>query len=294
MTHTRRPPFHRGGFLASALAAVAAITMITLPAGAQNTLRAQDQPRGANPALPTVFYIGDSTVRNGSGTGGNGEWGWGDMTGIYFDSAKVNVVNRAIGGRSSRTFVTEGRWDQVLEALRPGDFVIIQFGHNDGGAINDTSRARGSIRGIGEESQEIDNLMTKKHEVVHTFGWYMRKFIAESRAKGATPIVASLVTRNIWENGKAVRNKTDYAGWAEQMARAEGVAFLDLNEFIAREYDKLGEAATRPLFGRDHTHTTLPGAQLSARVVIGGLKGLPGNPLGAYFSPAAASIAPIR
>ena len=126
------------------------------------------------------------------------------MTGIYFDSAKVNVVNRAIGGRSSRTFVTEGRWDQVLEALRPGDFVIIQFGHNDGGAINDTSRARGSIRGIGEESQEIDNLMTKKHEVIHTFGWYMRKFIAESRAR---------LRRKVGASGRTPRSSGSIQKW---------------------------------------------------------------------------------
>ncbi|MEP7002222.1 MAG: GDSL-type esterase/lipase family protein, partial [bacterium] len=151
--------------------------------------------------LPTVFHIGDSTVRNGSGTGSNGQWGWGDLTSCYFDTAKVNIVNRALGGRSSRTYLTGGQWDKVLPMLKRGDVVIMQFGHNDGGALNDTSRARGSIRGFGDESEEIDNLLTHQHEVVHSFGWYMRKFIADTRAKGATPIVASLVPRNRWENG---------------------------------------------------------------------------------------------
>jgi lysophospholipase L1-like esterase len=58
----------------------------------------------------------------------------------YFDTAKINVVNRARGGRSSRTFLTEGLWDQVMGALKPGDYVIMQFGHNDPGPLDDTAR----------------------------------------------------------------------------------------------------------------------------------------------------------
>ncbi len=111
--------------------------------------------------MPTLFIIGDSTVRNGQGDGKNGQWGWGDLIGVYFDSSKINVVNCALGGRSSRTFITEGHWDKVLAQLKPGDFVMMQFGHNDGGALNDDSRARGSIKGTGDESQEIDNLLTR-------------------------------------------------------------------------------------------------------------------------------------
>jgi lysophospholipase L1-like esterase len=245
------------------------------------------------PASPTVFHIGDSTVRNGSGNGANGEWGWGDLMSVYFDTTRVNVANCALGGRSSRTFLTQGNWDRVLAMLKPADVVIIQFGHNDGGALNDTSRARGSIRGIGEETEEIDNLLTHQHEVVHTYGWYLRKFIADIRAKGATPIVASPVPRNIWEQGAVVRNKKDYAGWAEAVARSQGAAFLDLNELIAREYDAMGPERVRVLFGRDHTHTTLEGAKLNARVVIAALKGLHENPVGTYLSAEAVAVDPI-
>jgi lysophospholipase L1-like esterase len=250
-------------------------------------------PVPGNPALPTIFHIGDSTVRNGSGNGANGEWGWGDLTFCYYDTTRVNVVNRALGGRSSRTYLTQGHWDRVLTLLKPGDVVIMQFGHNDGGALNDTSRARGSIRGIGEETEDIDNLLTHQHEVVHTYGWYLRKFIADTRAHGATPVVASPVPRNIWERGAVVRNRKDYAGWAEEVARADGVAFVDLNELVAREYDTLGPEKVKTLFGRDHTHTVLEGARLNARVVIGSLKGLPGNPVGAYLSAEGATIRPL-
>ena len=76
---------------------------------------------------PTLFIIGDSTVRNSTA----GQMGWGDPLVAHFDPAKIEIINRAIGGRSSRTFLTEGRWDAVMAHLKPGDFVLIQFGHND-------------------------------------------------------------------------------------------------------------------------------------------------------------------
>jgi lysophospholipase L1-like esterase len=233
-----------------------------------------------NPALPSIFIAGDSTAARGNGTN---QQGWAVPFAGYFDPAKVNIVNRARGGRSSRTFITEGLWDQLLANVKRGDIVLIQFGHNDAGAINDTSRARGSLRGLGEETQEIDNLITKKHEVVHTFGWYLRKMIADTQAKGATPIVCSLIPRKIWKDGKIARNKDSHAGWAEQVAKAEGVAFVDLNEIIAQRYDELGPEKVNPLFGDEHTHTSAAGAELNAQCVIAGLKALQDDPLAPYL-----------
>src|SRR6476619_7401283 len=96
---------------------------------------------GAQTPLPTLYLIGDSTVHNGNGDGSNGQWGWGEPLADYFDAAKIKVVNRARGGRSSRTFLTEGLWDTVMAALQPGDFVIMQFGHNDPGPLDETARA---------------------------------------------------------------------------------------------------------------------------------------------------------
>jgi len=230
--------------------------------------------------LPSIFIAGDSTVARGAG---GAQQGWGVPFADYFDPTKVNVVNRARGGRSSRTFITEGLWDQLLANVKSGDIVLIQFGHNDGGAINDASRARGSLRGLGEETREIDNLLTKKHEVVHTFGWYLRKYIADTRAKGAAPIVCSLVPRKIWKDGKIVRNKDNYAGWAEQVAKAEGGAFVDLNEIIARRYDELGPEKVNALFADEHTHTTAAGAALNAQCVVAGLNALKDNPIEPYL-----------
>ena len=111
---------------------------------------------------PVLYIIGDSTVRNGDGTGKNGQWGWGNFIADYFETTKISVQNLAIGGRSSRTFITEGRWDKILAVLKKGDYVLIQFGHNDSGPLDDTARARGTINGIGNESRETYNPISKK------------------------------------------------------------------------------------------------------------------------------------
>ena len=262
------------------LVAPLALAISSTLAHAQGPVPPLPAPRDTT--LPTLFHIGDSTVRNGSGKGGNGQWGWGDMTSCWFDTTKLNVVNRAIGGRSARTYLSQGQWDRVIALVKPGDIVTMQFGHNDSSPVNDTSRARGTLRGIGEESEEIDNLLTRQHEVVHSFGWYLRRFISDTRARGATPVVVSLVPRNYWVDGRTRRDTANFAGWAQQVARAEDVGFVDLNALIAAEYDAAGEEAVKQFFVADRTHTTLAGAQLAARVAAAALSDLPKSPVAAY------------
>lgn len=249
-------------------------------------------PEAANPALPTLFLVGDSTVRNGDGTGKGGQWGWGEPLHDYFNQGKINVVNRALGGRSSRTYITEGRWQEVLDRLKPGDFILLQFGHNDSGPLDDAARARGTIKGVGDASQEIDNPITHKHETVHTYGWYMDEYVREGRAKGATVIVCSLIPRKIWDSPTHVHRNSgdDYGGWAREIADREHAPFIDLNEIIGSEYDHLGETAVEPLFADPHTHTSMAGARMNAEAVITGLKMLHPDPLAKYFSPAANEV----
>ena len=251
-------------------------------------------PVPANPKLPTLFLIGDSTVRNGQGDGNNGQWGWGEPLVALFDPTKINVVNRAVGGLSSRTYLTLDHWAQVLPLMKPGDFVLMQFGHNDDGALNNEPpgplRARGTIRGTGDESVEIDNVMTKKHEVVHSYGWYLRRFIADARARGVTPIVCSLVPRKSWRDGHIAR--APYAAWAAEVARTTGAAFLPLNELVALRYEALGAEAVEKLFADANTHTSRAGAELNAAIVVAALQALPGAPLATTLSPAGQAIAP--
>lgn len=249
-------------------------------------------PTPANPHLPSLFLVGDSTVRNGHGDGANGQWGWGEPIAELFDSSKINVVNRAIGGRSSRTYRTEGHWEETLALIKPGDFVLFQFGHNDSGPLDDASRARGTIKGTGEETVEIENPILKRHEIVHTYGWYMRKYVAETKAKGAMPILCSPIPRKIWKDGKVIRNTQDYGGWAREVAAEEQVPFVDLNGIIARRYDAMGEATVESLFADPHTHTSRAGAELNAECVVAGLRALPGDPLGRFLSAKGRSIRP--
>jgi lysophospholipase L1-like esterase len=187
-------------------------------------------------SLPTVYIIGDSTVN----TPTKGQQGWGTPLPGFFDQSKIAVVNRARGGRSSRTFYTEGLWDQVRDSLKPGDFVLMQFGHNDGGPLAD-GRARASLKGNGDETQDVDNKTTGEKETIHTYGWYLRKYIADAKAKGTTPIVLSLIPRNIWKDGKVVSAANDYGKWAAEAAKAEGALFINLNEIIAKHYEEAGQ-----------------------------------------------------
>jgi lysophospholipase L1-like esterase len=249
-------------------------------------------PVPENPRLPTLFLVGDSTVRNGRGDGANNQMGWGEPFKAFFDPAKINIVNRAIGGRSSRTYITEGHWADVLAMLKPGDTVLFQFGHNDSGIPDEPTRARASLPGVGDETQEIENPILKRHETVHTFGWYMSRYVEDTLAKRATPIICSLVPRKVWQNGRIVRADDSYGGWARQVAYKHHVDFIDLNHIVADRYDALGEAAVEPLFGDPHTHTTLAGAQLNAECVVAGLKALPHNPVATAFSAAGLAVKP--
>ena len=223
---------------------------------------------------PTVFIIGDSTVKNGRGDGAGGLRGWGEKIHLFLDTTRLTIRNHALGGTSSRTFITRGLWDQVLEQLKPGDFVLMQFGHNDGGAINDTLRARGTIRGTGEETVEIDNLLTQKHERVHSYGWYLRRMIREAKAKGAIPVVVTPIPRNDWEDGKVKRTPVSYPQWAMEVARDEKVKCIDLNRLMSEKMDTFGEQQVTGRFflSSDHTHTTEEGAVMSASLLIRGMK----------------------
>ena len=241
----------------------------------------------ANRALPTLFLVGNSTVRNGRGDGAGGQWGWGDFVAPLFDTTKINVLNRAVGGLSARTFISQGYWDRVLTLVKPGDFVMVEFGHNDASPVNDTLRARGVLRGIGRDSVIVDNLITKqKGEVVYSFGEYLRRFARETRARGATPIINSLTPRKFWKDGRIVRTRDGFADWAEQTARAEGVAFVNLTELASAKMDTMPPARVDSLFGDANLHSSARGAQLNARVVLEGLRALgDSNPLRPYLKP---------
>jgi lysophospholipase L1-like esterase len=221
---------------------------------------------------PVLYLIGDSTVRNGDGSGRNGQWGWGTLLHHFVDTGKLAIRNHAIGGRSSRTFITEGRWAKVLESIKPGDYLLIQFGHNDAGPLDDTARARGTIRGIGPDSLRVYNPIRKVEEIVYSYGHYLRRYVREARAAGALPIICSPIPRNDWKEGKVIRSDSSYGRWAAEIAREEGTGFIHLNHLVAEAYEQLGADKVKAFFPADHTHTDSAGADLNARIVARGLQ----------------------
>lgn len=272
--------FMRGGSTTFRVFIIAVLTALPVLAIGCSGRQAASIAR-ENHVKPSLFIIGDSTVRNGT----RGLQGWGDPVADYFDASKITVINRALGGRSSRTFQTEGLWQAVLDELKPGDFVLLQFGHNDGGPLN-TGRARASLKGVGEETKEVIMEATGRPEVVHTYGWYIRKYVTDAKAKGAVPIVLSPVPRNMWKDGAVLRASGDYGAWAKEAARQTGAYFIDLNERVAAEYERTGyEKVAGEYFLEDHTHTTPAGARVSAEQVAGGIRELKKCPLRRYLLP---------
>ena len=219
---------------------------------------------------PVVFTTGDSTVKN-TDKDKDGMWGWGAVAEDIFDTKKITVVNAAMAGRSCRTFLNEGRWDKVYNSLKPGDFVLIQFGHNDVGAI-DSLKERADIRGTADSCHVYKLKSNGNYEVVYTFGWYLRKFINDVREKGATPILVSLTPRNIWRDGHIERRNDSYGKWYREVVEQTGVEFVDVHNITADKYDKLGEKRVAEYFNHDHTHSSLKGAKANAQSVRTGLK----------------------
>jgi lysophospholipase L1-like esterase len=240
-----------------------------------------------NPALPTIFVVGDSTARN------QADLGWGDHLAHFFDSNRVNVANRAIAGRSSRTFQNEGAWDKVLGEMKAGDYVLLQLGHNDGGDLGG-AKPRGTLKGLGDESKEV-TLLDGRVETVHTYGWYLRKYIADTRGKHATPILLSLTIRNIWKDGPDgkphIERDMGYDSQIRQLAVEQQVAFADMANLEADRLEALGTQKTALLFPKDHTHTSAEGAELNAEFVIAALRQIH-SPVADYLAEPALPIHP--
>lgn len=227
---------------------------------------------------PTLYIIGDSTVRNTN----RPQCGWADKLADFFDTTQLRISNQAMAGRSTRTFIKEKRWDKVMSTLKKGDYVIMQFGHNEG-SRPDTNRAgyRGVLKGTGEEAVELTWPDSSK-EVVHTYGWYLSKFVKDVQSKGAIPVIASMIPRNQFVDGKVKRAGNDYGKWAKEIAKREGAIFIDLNTITADKYDVIGPDKVKELFSGDHTHTNEAGATLNAASVTEGIRSIPGLGLNKY------------
>ena len=220
---------------------------------------------------PVLFLVGNSTMRNGTlGNGNNGQWGWGYYFPKYFDADKISVENQALGGMSTRTFYTD-LWPAIRQALKPGDWVIVSIGHNDNGEFFDQKRARAVIPGVDPDTCYIGfNQRTQKQDTVYSYGTYLRRYILETRAKGANPILMSLTPRNAFDD-KGLIVRKQQTQWAAYIAAVEGVPFVDLNEISGAKLDSYSRWKVDYHFYGDKIHTSKFGAEMNARSAAEGL-----------------------
>ncbi|MEJ6980027.1 rhamnogalacturonan acetylesterase [Pedobacter sp. P351] len=212
----------------------------------------------------TVYLIGDSTVCT-QPVSQAPVTGWGTPFAVFFDKT-VKVENHARGGRSTRTFISENRWQPIADALKPGDYVFIQFGHND-------------------EAKEPQ--YRERYTSPGDYRKNLVRFISESRAKQSKPVLVTPVSRRKFNTeGKAMKTHIEYSKVVEEVAAEYKVPMIDLDKRSRELYDFFGvdgskalfnisEAGSNPQFPdgvNDGTHFSEYGARLLAEVVLDEMK----------------------
>ncbi len=213
-------------------------------------------------AQVTVFIAGDSTAANKS-LDKRPETGWGEMLQGNFDPAKVKVDNRALNGRSTKSFIDEGKWKELIDSVKKGDFVFIEFGHND------EKKDKPAIYASPENYKA--NLV---------------RFIKETRAKGATPVLLTPVSRRKFEGGVPAKTHGEYPAAVKAVGRDQGVAVIDMENKSAAVLARYGDEGSRILFLQlkpgdqanypkgveDNTHFNLKGADEMAKLAVEGIR----------------------
>ena len=210
---------------------------------------------------PTLYTIGDSTMADKIKPDENPEKGWCQVLPSFFDLNKITIDNRAVNGRSTRSFINEKRWESVYKSLKKGDYVFIQFGHNDE-KIADSTR------------------YTNPHTA---YRYNLIRFVTETREKGAIPVLfSSIARRNFNEHGVLVNTHGEYPIEARLVAQEYNVPFIDLgyfSEVLEQSYGpekskdlhlhfKAGEHPYYPEGKADDTHLSYKGALEIAKIVV--------------------------
>jgi lysophospholipase L1-like esterase len=213
---------------------------------------------------PTIYGIGDSTMANKTKPEENPERGWGQMLPLFFND-NITIDNRAVNGRSTRSFIAEKRWDDILKTLKKGDYVFIQFGHND-------------------QKEKDSTRYTNPHTA---YRYNLIRFVEETRAKGATPILfSSIVRRNFNEKGVLISTHGDYPLETRLVAQEYNVPFIDMEyytELLEQSYGpekskqlhlhyKAGEIPYYKEDKADDTHLGAKGATEVAKIAVEELK----------------------
>ncbi|RPA76405.1 SGNH hydrolase [Ascobolus immersus RN42] len=210
----------------------------------------------------TVYLCGDSTMANRGANDGATD-GWGPYLGAMIT---LPVVNKAIGGRSARSFTREGRFTEVANLVKSGDYVVIEFGHNDGGGLGSGDNGRTPCGGSGEEKCQVT--YNGQPETVLTYWAYLRNAANLLKSKGANVIISSPTPNNVWEGGSWQYSPSRFTTMSQDAARATGSTFVDHGTYYANLMKLVGKDTTNSWFPRDHTHTSPAGAKGAAESFV--------------------------
>ncbi|KAF8167612.1 SGNH hydrolase [Crassisporium funariophilum] len=200
------------------------------------------------------------------GGGGSGSDGWGQFLGQYLT---IPVVNSAVAGRSSRSYTDEGRFTTLINTVKSGDYVVIEFGHNDGQS-GTVDNGRQTAVGDGYATTATVTSASGASIVIHTFPYYIQNAVTALKAKGAIPIVSSQTPSNDWSNGAIVAGPR-FVGYAQTAASRTSATYLNHYGYVAQAFGRLGQTAVAPYFPVDHTHTSPAGANVVAQAFVRGL-----------------------
>ncbi|KAJ5549475.1 CAZyme family CE12 [Penicillium frequentans] len=217
----------------------------------------------------TIYFAGDSTMAKGGG--GTGTNGWAEYVSTY---TTWTISNQAIAGRSARSYTRDGRFTTIANEVQAGDWVVIEFGHNDGGSLTPTDNGRTDCSGTGDET--CTTVYDGVTETVLTFPAYLENAANTFTALGANVLISSQTPDNPWETGSFVYSPSRFVGYAELAAETAGVAYVDHGAYVANIFDSLGDDVVNGYYPLDHTHTSPAGALVVAEaffkaVVCGGV-----------------------
>ncbi|KAL9058177.1 MAG: hypothetical protein Q9162_001901 [Coniocarpon cinnabarinum] len=219
-------------------------------------------------AQPTLYLAGDSTMTPAGNADGTQGWGVplvSDMT--------IPIVNNAIAGRSARSFTREGRFTAMAQNVKQGDYVIIEFGHNDGGSLTPTDNGRTDCNPVnGNYATTCQTTYSGVAETVLTYEAYLVNAAKLFQSKGATVIISSATPNNVWETGTYTYSANRFVGYARDAAAATKSVFIDHGQSTADAYQKLGATTVDSFYPHDHTHTSPAGATVVAQAFVTALK----------------------
>ncbi|KAH8588703.1 SGNH hydrolase [Bisporella sp. PMI_857] len=256
------------------LSLIAALAALTLAAPADEELSKR--------ATPKVYLAGDSTMAKASA--GSGIEGWGVY--LPYSLTGVTVINNAIGGRSARSYTDEGRFNTIINAVVAGDYVVIEFGHNDGGSLSPVDNGRSACVGAGSET-----CVSASGAIVQTYPTYLTNAAKALVAKGARVIISSPTPNNVCEGTTCTYTPSRFTGYCKIVVSNTGSSanFVDHGQYVANEYIRLGKTTVDTYYPNDHTHTSPAGAEVVAKQFVKGLL-CGGSPLAAYVKNGTSSI----